>query len=399
MEKKLQTAILPVSPPNSLPGLLASAPTAHNSPDQGNGTQGEHCKPAQKSPYDIFDNFHFLAMPGPPGRQRRKDRAVDGPGDPGQWPNILIPSQVERQTSRWARDMSELLDAIPRSRQLHGLIDYYFREVQGYSELHRDVELIPGWYVSVVTIRAEVELFEKTRYTPDRMMVDPAWLAIIAAMIWCVCRCVSTDARVVCHFALDETTFPADLTNLGFTSATVYSLAELMYETFDTALSCTAWPIRPQMRVLQALTVVNGVTCVQAPDVALTSQSFLLLQHRPSDRTQGTCYQTSMVRNCRGVSLLAFRADLSMCKALKLDVSTSLEQLKELDDPALPPSKPLYCVELARRVFSHVLILDTIHSAPMMMQSKPYLPDGAEQGHPLELNPRFILLSSRCEPH
>ena len=47
----------------------------------------------------------------------------------------------------------------------------------------------------------------------------------------------------------------------------------------------------------------------------------------------------------------------------------------ELQDPAFPPSKPLYCVELARRLFSHILLLDTFNMGPIY-KTKPYFPEG-----------------------
>lgn len=64
-----------------------------------------------------------------------------------------------------------------------------------------------------------------------------------------------------------------------------------------------------------------------------------------------------------------------MAKSLKLDTRTSAEDLAALNDPALPTSRPLYSSQSARRIFSHIRLMDTFNLAPSS-QMAPYFPDG-----------------------
>ena len=75
--------------------------------------------------FSAIDSLHTFVIPQPLNAPRTALPNLNTP-----WPNILIPDQIN-QTARWTRDMSELLDAIPRTGQLAAMLDYYFREVQG----------------------------------------------------------------------------------------------------------------------------------------------------------------------------------------------------------------------------------------------------------------------------
>ena len=49
---------------------------------------------------------------------------------------------------------------------------------------------------------------------------------------------------------------------------------------------------------------------------------------------------------------------LRLCKALKLNILTTVEEVAELQDPAVPASRPVYSLEVLRRALYTILFLD-----------------------------------------
>jgi hypothetical protein len=100
-----------------------------------------------------FFAIEILAVPGDPMGAIRGHNlpSVSAPDDSpqgklaesGQWPDITVPVQsVTNKSARWARDMADLLMAIPEETTLRRLLDFFFAEMAVSSE-HEHPQFTP----------------------------------------------------------------------------------------------------------------------------------------------------------------------------------------------------------------------------------------------------------------
>jgi hypothetical protein len=87
-----------------------------------------------------FAAIEMLAVPGDPlcaigGHDQPISSAVDNTPhgiliESGQWPDITMPVQsVTSRSTKWARDMADLMMAIPEEHTLRRLLDFFFAEI------------------------------------------------------------------------------------------------------------------------------------------------------------------------------------------------------------------------------------------------------------------------------
>jgi hypothetical protein len=138
----------PIIPP--FPETTPSRHTSHHVlalSNTGTSTGGAESRSDRRAAEvdQAFFAIEILAVPGDPMGAIRGHNlpSVSAPDDglPGkvpdnaQWPDITVPVQsVTNKSARWARDMADLLGAIPEETTLRRLLDFFFAEMAVSSE-------------------------------------------------------------------------------------------------------------------------------------------------------------------------------------------------------------------------------------------------------------------------
>ncbi|WRT69335.1 uncharacterized protein IL334_006319 [Kwoniella shivajii] len=152
-----------------------------------------------------------------------------GPGE--QWPSVFLGTDSNTITSRPTQTY-EILSSLPPETLVKVLIDYHFEH-----------DGVLWHFVQEDVFRLELEQFSRVRFTTNVLLVDPAWLALLIALLKVSSRSLLSDDLLTVSLLAGDTTM---------LEATCKSLEEA----FDTALYCARALHRPQIRILQALTVM-----------------------------------------------------------------------------------------------------------------------------------------------
>ncbi|WWC61891.1 uncharacterized protein I303_104476 [Kwoniella dejecticola CBS 10117] len=250
---------------------------------------------------------------------------------PEIWPNIVLTSTY-RRSARWHREMHSILETLPNQAQMDYILDFYFLELQ-----------IIGMHIMRSVFMSEMDRFVQLKSLNLQSSVDPAWLAQVVCILW-----------VTCHFLAENDTRlnSSAAISIGLTKASTVDLAFRLYDALEMALNCAGWLFRPQIRVLQTLLVA----------IYLNMQG---------------CYHTGRLYgpppdwSC----CLWFDIAVGICKGLELHLDPSIAEIVKMQDPALPPSRPVYSAQVIRRAFHDLLLFDTytiINSSDITRTLFPY---------------------------
>ncbi|ORY35798.1 hypothetical protein BCR39DRAFT_512198 [Naematelia encephala] len=238
------------------------------------------------------------------------------------WPSIVaIPGDGKFRSTRWARDMYELVQDIPGQQVTERLITHYFDRVHvSWRFLHEGV------------FRQELAQLWPILQTGAYLSIDPAWLAMLFSIL-----CMSANDVA----AAPESPNAAS----GLDKATLKDLTRRSYCSLEMALVCAGWLQRPQVRILLALLVAmpaNGQGSCLA--------SFDLLELDPS---------------------LTLWVDIAMriTKALRFH---RLAASPIAPDPAFPPRESTYARQIASRAFHILFFLDTFIAGKQGLHQESY---------------------------
>ena len=113
-------------------------------------------------------------------------------------------------------------------------------------------------YLHEGEFRSELFQLENMSQIGLNLSIDPAWLAQLASVLWYVYPCATPQAygdRVSCHYLVDEPSTIAIRMELGLTQPELTDLTCQLYEALDLSFMCAEWIHKPQVRILQAISV------------------------------------------------------------------------------------------------------------------------------------------------
>nr|XP_019046329.1 hypothetical protein I302_05073 [Kwoniella bestiolae CBS 10118]OCF25259.1 hypothetical protein I302_05073 [Kwoniella bestiolae CBS 10118] len=248
------------------------------------------------------------------------------------WPSIILDAPPIRRSARWNNVMSLAFEALPRQGQMEFIIDHYFSKIQ-----------LLGLHIIEGVFRTEMSQFFSLRSLNLHFSIDPAWLAQLIGILWVTCHYLAENEEI-----LQSPT----ASSLGLSKPTIINLATGLYDALEMALTCSSWLFKPQIRILQTMLVciyLNMQGCFH------TGQ----LYGPPPD---WTC-------------CLWFDIAVGICKGLELHLDPTIQDIAKMNDPALPPSKPVYSVQVIRRAFHDLLLFDTytiVNSTDVSRNLFPY---------------------------
>ena len=177
------------------------------------------------------------------------------------WPSILdfAASTARRQSARWVREMEAIIEAIPAEDVVTSLVNRFFSDSQRLSEF--DAPLGPwltiraGHCLYEQSFRVELaQLFPALR-SGNHLLIDPAWLGLLIAILQCAPSPWSSLTRSTACQDIGER--PGDdIASLGYTPASFRDLSALLIDTFESALVAAKFLAKPQMRLLSAILTV-----------------------------------------------------------------------------------------------------------------------------------------------
>ncbi|OCF74637.1 hypothetical protein I204_05017 [Kwoniella mangroviensis CBS 8886] len=247
------------------------------------------------------------------------------------FPNI-IPTTTQARSARWHREMQLVFDTLPNERQMEFITNHYFSKMQ-FLGLH----IVEGVF------RNEMTQFLSLKSLNLHFSVDPAWLAQLVCILWVTCHYLTKNEQLLRSEAM---------INLGLNKSGLINLAIGLYDALEMAFNCSGWLFRPQLRILQTLLVpiyLNMQGCYHT----------------------GPLYGPPSDWSC----CLWFDIAVGICKGLDLHLDPKIEDIAKLQDPALPPSRPTYSIQMVRRVFHDLLLFDTysiINSTDVSRKLLPY---------------------------
>ncbi|CAD6575663.1 MAG: Oleate activated transcription factor 3 [Tremellales sp. Tagirdzhanova-0007] len=256
------------------------------------------------------------------------------------FPNIIASLSSPRSVM-WSRNMSQVLEALPEKAQMDLMVDFYFSEVQ-----------ILRCYLHESVFRSEIAQLEALKTLDLQLSVDPAWLAQLAAMLW-----------VSCHFLADELETTSRL-NFGLARSTLVDLAGRLFEALELAFMCAEWLHKPQIRILQAISLALSLS------------------------TQGQYSGPLFGPSNEQTRWIWFDIAVGICKSLKLHAHASAEHLLGLRDPAAPANRPLYSTEIIRRAFHNIYYLDAFTACVNPDLSRNHSPYSFPEGSVTTPEPR-----------
>ncbi|WWC90947.1 uncharacterized protein L201_005885 [Kwoniella dendrophila CBS 6074] len=222
------------------------------------------------------------------------------------WPNIFMANDYKS-----SQTLYDIVAAIPKEDTLLVLVDHHFSN-----------DGVFWHFVQENVFKCELVQFNQVRYTPNMLLVDPAWLALLVAIL-----------RIAIASLLSDNDLAVALL-VGDKSA-LESMDKLLCEAFETALHGSRVLHKPQVRIFQALLILLS-----------SKQSGRFLEHKDE----------------KGV--LWHDVAVSMCKHLRLSSTPeSTDDQDLLVDPAFPPFPSLYTREWISRLSHGLLFMDEVITA------------------------------------
>ncbi|WWC89325.1 uncharacterized protein L201_004246 [Kwoniella dendrophila CBS 6074] len=251
--------------------------------------------------------------------------------DKDSWPSIVLNHQYPR-SPKWTRDMHAIVNSLPSQSQVDFMIDFYFSQMQ-----------LLGLHVVEDVFKKELSQFWSLRSLSLHLSVDPAWLAQLICILWVTCHYLSES---------EEMLRSESVVKMGLTRSSIIDLGLHLFDSLELSFSCANWLFKPQLRILHTLLVA----------IYLNMQGCYLT---------GPLYGPPKDFSC----CLWFDIAVGICKALELHLDPSPVDIVKLEDPALPPDRPVYCQQMIRRAFYDLLIFDTytmINSTDVSRTLFPY---------------------------
>ncbi|KAH8079878.1 hypothetical protein HD553DRAFT_124282 [Filobasidium floriforme] len=281
------------------------------SPDLGLGPAGQSQTALSSSgfPTQVLNRNQVSSTNRVPSFQQNSQPTTPATQAAPLWPSIACPPEsFKKGDIRWMRNMNEVLQAIPGNQVIIPLVNEFFLEARrSWHPLHE------------VLVREEFRQFLTHRSDPG-FAFDPAWLALFCSML--------------CTSAIDIQDNPASFSAspIELQRMDLSRLSKDLLLASDTALLCSDWMMRPQMRVLY---------------------TYLVRVSRSVDLEMMTgvvpgAYQTTIVGTMAGI-----------CKLLNLDQLGSDPLKMPDDDPMLPPGSSTLKRQLACQAFNAVFFYDT----------------------------------------
>nr|XP_019049887.1 hypothetical protein I302_00306 [Kwoniella bestiolae CBS 10118]OCF28817.1 hypothetical protein I302_00306 [Kwoniella bestiolae CBS 10118] len=227
------------------------------------------------------------------------------------WPSIFLSNNLVPPSPRTTQAMFDIASAIPQQEIITILVDYHLSNFGMF------------WHFMQRNVfEAELAQFHQVRLAPNLIFVDPAWLALLIAVL-----------RVSLQ-ALIEDTDPALVLLVG-DKPTLRKMDTSFADAFETAIFAARIFHKPQVRMLQALMI-------------LTSPQQLC-----------RCVEASSDRGA-----LWHDMAISLCKHLRLNTLDHNVPDDDLPtDPAFPPQLPHFTREWASRLTHSLLFVGQIAEA------------------------------------
>ncbi|WVW79656.1 hypothetical protein I302_101625 [Kwoniella bestiolae CBS 10118] len=160
------------------------------------------------------------------------------------WPSIFLSNNLVPPSPRTTQAMFDIASAIPQQEIITILVDYHLSNFGMF------------WHFMQRNVfEAELAQFHQVRLAPNLIFVDPAWLALLIAVL-----------RVSLQ-ALIEDTDPALVLLVG-DKPTLRKMDTSFADAFETAIFAARIFHKPQVRMLQALMILTSpqqlCRCVEA---------------------------------------------------------------------------------------------------------------------------------------
>ncbi|WWD07036.1 hypothetical protein V865_005133 [Kwoniella europaea PYCC6329] len=275
---------------------IKSSPTSHTTYStpfyNGTPTASQSKSTALDRTFLALDDLSRGYTESPNGTPRNESAARS---DISQiaWPSVFLSNSFPQPSARSTQNLFDIASALPKQEIVNILVDY-----------HLNNDGVFWHFVQDNVFRAELSQFSQVRFTPSLILVDPAWLALLVAML----------------SLLHET----DLVTAALIGdrGTIQQMDEMLVDAFDTAMYASRIFHKPQVRILQALLILE------------------------SPQQQGRFLNSRMDHGI-----------------IWHDLAVSIPDHQLPSDPAFPPHLPLYTREWSSRLAHNLLFVDMIAEA------------------------------------
>ncbi|WWC63734.1 uncharacterized protein I303_106339 [Kwoniella dejecticola CBS 10117] len=256
----------------------------------------------------------YVDTPNSASREEPAKRPLTGSDIPRPvdiWPSIFTVNDSQLPDPKTSRLIYDIAAALPNDQTVTILIDH-----------HLSNDGIFWHFIQENVLKAELLQFSQVRYGPSLILVDPAWLTLLIAIL-----------RVSIQSLLSEGDLAVIL--LVGDKVTLESMDAMLADAFESAMHASKFLHKPQVRILQAL----------------------LISMSPQ---QLGCFLDCKTE--RGV--LWHDVAISLCTHLGLaHIDDSVADNDLPQDPAFPPSAPLYTREWSARFSHSLLFMDEVIAA------------------------------------
>ncbi|KAK6906330.1 hypothetical protein I203_100315 [Kwoniella mangroviensis CBS 8507] len=88
------------------------------------------------------------------------------------WPSVFLSNSFPQSSARPTQNLFDIASALPKQEIVNILVDF-----------HLNNDGVFWHFVQDNVFRAELSQFSQVRFTPSLVLVDPAWLALLVAML------------------------------------------------------------------------------------------------------------------------------------------------------------------------------------------------------------------------
>ncbi|WWC72832.1 uncharacterized protein I206_106796 [Kwoniella pini CBS 10737] len=227
------------------------------------------------------------------------------------WPSVFKINESTLSDTKTSQLIYEIVSVVPEDQVVSVLVDH-----------HLTNDGIFWHFVQENVFKAELSQFTQARHAPSLILVDPAWLALLIAIL-----------RVSIQSLLSDNDLAATL--LVGNKAMLKLMDRSLADAFETAMYASKVLHEPQVRILQALLLLMGPQ--------------QLGRFLDTNTEKGTLWHDVAVSLCIHLRLTG------------VDDTVTDDDLPR--DPAFPAQSPLYTREWSSRYVHSLLFLDEVLEA------------------------------------